>query len=54
MHWDLQDLLNFAAWARQTLGDDWILQIPQPAPWNELPSLAAMGAISGFRQDQDR
>lgn len=52
MHWDLQDLLNFAAWARQTLGDDWILQIPQPAPWNELPSLAAMGAISGFRQDQ--
>ncbi|MDD4537871.1 MAG: hypothetical protein PHT80_02560 [Lentisphaeria bacterium] len=52
MHWDLQDLLNFAAWARQTLGDDWTLQIPQPAPWNELPSLAAMGAISGFRQDQ--
>lgn len=52
MHWDLQDLLNFAAWARQTLGDDWTLQIPQPSPWNELPSLAAMGAISGFRQDR--
>jgi hypothetical protein len=52
LHWDLQDLLNFAAWARQTLGDDWILDIPQPAPWHELPSLAAMGAVSGFRQDQ--
>lgn len=50
-HWDLQDILNFMAWARQTLGDDWVLDIPQPAPWRELPSLAALGAISGFRRE---
>lgn len=48
IHWDLQDILTFAAWAKNCLGDDWTLEFPQPEGWCELPSLAGMGLPNGF------
>ena len=48
-HWDLSAILDTAAWARQTLGPGWTIAVPQTGFWSELPSLAALAAESGFR-----
>ena len=51
-HWDHQEILQFFAWARQILGDGWTVQVPQKGFWAELPSLACLGAFTGFRATQ--
>ena len=53
-HWDLQGILTFAAWARQCLGDGWVIAAPQQhEPWQLLPSLADPLAVTGFRTSPD-
>ncbi|MBQ7650746.1 MAG: hypothetical protein IJS15_07285, partial [Victivallales bacterium] len=39
-HCDLYSILTMLAWAKNCLGAGWSVIVPQPAPWNELPSLA--------------
>ena len=48
-HWDLCAILDQIAWTRQILGADWNIVAPQSGIWAELPSLACLGAESGFR-----
>ena len=48
-HWDLCAILDCIAWARQILGREWRIYAPQSGIWQELPSLACLGAESGFR-----
>ncbi|MCQ2402646.1 MAG: hypothetical protein MJ202_02830 [Lentisphaeria bacterium] len=49
VHWDLPAILDTMAWTRQILGDGWTIIAPQTGIWNELPSLSASGAETGFR-----
>lgn len=48
-HWDLPTLIDTLAWARQALGTGWTILTPQKGIWSEMPSLAALGAPTGFR-----
>ena len=48
-HWDICAILDQIAWTRQTLGPAWTLVAPQNGLWAEMPSLACLGAESGFR-----
>jgi hypothetical protein len=48
-HWDLCAILDCMAWASQILGREWRIYAPQSGIWQELPSLACLGAESGFR-----
>lgn len=48
-HWDLCALLDQVAWTRQTMPPGWTIVAPQTGLWAELPSLACLGAPSGFR-----
>jgi hypothetical protein len=52
-HWDLDAILDFAAWMRHRLGPNWQINVPQPAPWNLLPSLAKLGCQPAFGPDED-
>lgn len=48
LHWDLQEILTFASWAKNCLGSGWDIQFPQPEGWRELPSLAYLHLPNGF------
>ncbi|MBR4124831.1 MAG: hypothetical protein IKR13_01390 [Victivallales bacterium] len=48
-HWDICALLDQVAWTRQVMGPKWTIVAPQTGLWAELPSLACLGAESGFR-----
>ncbi len=48
-HWDICALLDQVSWTRQVMGPDWTIVAPQTGIWAELPSLACIGAESGFR-----
>ena len=52
-HWDLDAILDFAAWMRHRLGPSWQITVPQPAPWNLLPSLAKLGCQPAFGPNDD-
>ncbi len=52
LHWDLSAMLDLAAWTRQCLGPEWVIIAPQDGIWQDMPSLTAIGAESGFRVDK--
>ncbi|MBR6371747.1 MAG: hypothetical protein IKS20_01055 [Victivallales bacterium] len=47
LHWDLYDILTFASWAKNCLGEGWRLCCPQEL-WHELPSLAGLHLPNGY------
>ncbi len=47
LHWDLYDILTFAAWAKNCLGEGWRICCPQN-DWKELPSLAGLYLPNGY------
>lgn len=53
-HWDMVSILDAAIWMRQRLGKAWQVKVVQEpdSPWNELPSLACLGAVNGFRVEK--
>lgn len=50
-HWDLPAILETMAWTRQALAPGWRIAVSQEGVWSELPSLSALGAPSGFRNE---
>ena len=46
-HWDLYDILTFASWAKNCLGEGWTLCCPQNE-WKEMPSLAGLHLPNGY------
>ena len=47
LHWDLYDILTFASWAKNCLGEGWLLACPQNT-WHDLPSLAGLHLPNGY------
>jgi hypothetical protein len=52
-HWDLSAILDLASWMRQCLGDGWTINVRQPQPYNEMPSLIYLAAANGFRLQKE-
>ena len=47
-HWDLNGIVTFSQWARQSLGPGWNVQVQVPEPWDQLPSLQGLFETNGF------
>lgn len=47
-HWDLNGIVCFAEWVRQTLGPDWVITCAQEGIWAELPSIQCLFGANGF------
>lgn len=47
-HWDLNGIVTFSQWARQSLGPGWNVQVQLPEPWDQLPSLQGLFETNGF------
>ena len=48
MHWNLNGIICFSQWVRQTLGDGWMITSEQNGIWRELPSLQCLFGPNGF------
>ena len=47
-HWDLNGIICFSEWVRQTLGDGWRITCAQDGVWKELPSVQCLFGANGF------
>ncbi|NMA42358.1 MAG: hypothetical protein GX946_03150 [Oligosphaeraceae bacterium] len=53
LHWDLVAILDFCSWMRQKMGEGWRIKVQVPEPWCKLPSMSCLGAINGFRNQEE-
>lgn len=47
-HWDLNGIICFSQWVRQTLGADWRITYESKGIWSELPSMQCLFGPNGF------